>query len=138
MKKYIRKHIKDEKRILKLMYKKGIINELVNDIEDCGWAYLLKGNRQRSRNGSFNFYDYLPEFHLHTTDYWGDGDSRSLVNVFRENIMMANADFCVVKGLIKVNKSVEDAKGLIKYLNSLPTTIRDNKFNKYLKVIPEE
>jgi hypothetical protein len=134
MKKYIRKHIKDEKRILKLMYKKGIINKLINDIEDCGWGYLLKGNRQRSRKGSFNFYDYLPEFHLHTTDYWGDGDSRTLVDIFRENVMMENAEYCEVKGYINLNKSVINTKGLIKYLNLLPTVINDNKFNKYLKV----
>lgn len=134
MKKYIRKHIKDEKRILKLMYKKGIINELVNDIEDCGWEYLLKGNRQRARNGSFNFYDYLPEFHLYTTDYWGDGDSQALVSIFRESVMMANVEYCEVNVFSNVNKSVRNAKGLIKYLNSLPTIINDNKFNKYLKV----
>jgi hypothetical protein len=70
MKKYIKKHLKDEKRILKLMYKKGIFELLGINLNDLSWETLEYGKRQRRRNRKYAFRDYLPELHVWSQDYW--------------------------------------------------------------------
>ena len=135
MKKYIRKHLKDEKRILKLMYKKGITEQLSDNFREYGWESLCRGKKGRRRNGAkYIFTDYLPEFHLFTVDYWGECDSHSIVSVCRDNIMMKDAEYCQIDGWSNMNMTVRSAKGLIDYLSKLPTVRNDSQFNKCLKI----
>lgn len=134
MKKYIKKHLKDEKRILKLMYKKGILDKEF-DLKECGWEYLFRGHKTRRRKGTYGGSDWLPEFHVFWTDYWGEGDSRSVINTFIENIWFENSTIQDDMGCPSENPLSKI--DLIKYLQSLPTVNFDSKINKYLRVTPE-
>lgn len=134
MKKYIKKHIKDEKRILKLLYKKGLLDHY--NFDYLGWEFLHEGKkgRRRKNKSEYSFHEYLPELHIFSVDYWGEGDSTSVVESIRDSIIMENADYCPVDGWFNINKSVVKNKGFINYLESLPTKNNDSKFNKYLKI----
>ena len=134
MKKYIKKHLKDEKRVLKLMYKKDFFKELGIDMENLGWEYLSYGKRQRKRIKSGNKYvfrDCLPELHEYTQDYWGEGDSHSVIGSLKDFIFFTYAkerDDCG----FPVNSKYPSTIDLIKFLNKLPTINNDNKFNQFL------
>lgn len=43
MKKYIKKLLKDEKRVIKLMYKKGIFDVLNINLNDVAWEKAYQG-----------------------------------------------------------------------------------------------
>lgn len=136
MKKYIRKHLKDEKRILKLMYKKGIFELLRIKLEDLGWEYFLYGKRQRRRKGKnkYAFRECLPELHEWTQDYWGEGDSHSVVGSFREYLFWETISMEDVDENGFPNKGVYYSnQKLIEHLSSLPTKNNDSKFNRFLK-----
>jgi len=93
MKKYIKKHLKDEKRILKLMYRKGIFDMLKIELKSLGWEYLLSGKRLRKRKGKrkYSYTEYLPELHTYSTDYWGETDSRSVIFFLKEHLFWETA-----------------------------------------------
>lgn len=134
MKKYIKKHLKDEKRILKLMYKKGIFELLHINLKDLGWEYLTAGRKQRKRNGDrFKYRDYLPELHVYSVDYWGEGESNGVVEYFKSYLFWETAEDIDVESGWPINSMKLDNKNIILYLNKMPTVKNDSKFNKYLK-----
>jgi hypothetical protein len=135
MKKYIRKHLKDEKRILKLMYKKGIFEILRINLKHLGWEYLLYGKRQRRRKGKnkYAFRECLPELHEWTQDYWGEGDSHSVINSFKEHLFWETAKEFDEESGFPVNHKYPKNRFLIEYLTKLPTKNNDSKFNIFLK-----
>lgn len=138
MKKYIKKHLKDEKRILKLMYKKGIFELLNVDFKHLCWEYLLDGKRQRKRKGKWAYKDFLPELHLWTQDYWGEGESHSIVDSFKQYLFWETAtDFDLDTGF-PINQKYPTTKYLIEYLSKLPTKKNDSKFNRFLRRNQEE
>ncbi len=134
MKKYIKKHLKDEKRILKLMYKKGIFELLRIKLEDLGWEYFLYGKRQRRRKGKnkYAFRECLPELHEWTQDYWGEGDSHSVVGSFREHLFWETTTE-YDENNFSSNGTIFSNQKLIEHLKSLPTKNNDSKFNRFLK-----
>jgi hypothetical protein len=135
MKKYIRKHLKDEKRILKLMYKKGIFEILRINLKHLGWEYLLYGKRQRRRKGKnkYAFRECLPELHEWTQDYWGEGDSHSVINSFKEHLFWETAKEFDEESGFPINHKHAKNSFLIEYLTKLPTKNNDSKFNRFLK-----
>lgn len=132
MKKYIKKHLKDEKRILKLMYKKGFFKILNIDFEDLSWELLLEGKRQRKRKGEWVYRDFLPELHVWSRDYWGECDSNSLVDCLKQYLFWETAKDYDLETGFPINQKYPTTKFLIEYLTKLPTVNNDSKFNKYL------
>lgn len=134
MKKYIKKHLKDEKRILKLMYKKGIFDLLNIDIKNLGWEYLLCGKTKRVRKGKniYDYKDYLPQLHEWTKDYWGEGDSFSIVGMLKDYLFWETAEQFDIESGFPLNQKYPTTKTLINYLNKLRTVNNDSKFNKFL------
>lgn len=133
MKKYIRKHLKDEKRILKLMYRKDIFKLLDIDIKSVDWEYLYKGRKGRKgiRRSKYGISDYLPELHTYWQDYWGEGDSKSVISCLRDYLYWEKAQHFDETGFPLDTKYLKSDE-LIKYLSELPTKIHDSKFNTIL------
>lgn len=139
MKKYIRKHIKDEKRIIKLMYKKGAFELLYLELKDLYWEEEICGKRHRRRGRDKNRYrykDYLPQLHLHTTDYWGEGNNHSIVDFYKQYFYYElNEPFDEFGD--PINKIRLTNKFIINYLSKLPTKHNDSKINRLL-IIKQE
>jgi len=136
MKKYIKKHLKDEKRILKLMYKKGIFEQLGIKLDNLGWEYLLYGKRKRRRKdkNKYAFRECLPELHEFTQDYWGEGDSHSVVGILKDNIYFGSTDiYDYDEDGFPINSKFPKTNDVINYLLKLPTVNNDSKFNRFLK-----
>lgn len=131
MKKYIKKHLKDEKRILKLMYKKGIFELLNIDLKDLAWELLKDGKRQRRRKRKYAFRDYLPELHVWSQNYWGEGDSDSVVGYFKDYYFWNYATEHDEDGY-PLNMKHPTNSFLISFLSKMPTKNNDSKFNKFL------
>ena len=131
MKKYIKKHLKDEKRILKLMYKKGIFELLGINLNDLSWETLEYGKRQRRRNRKYAFRDYLPELHVWSQDYWGEGDSNSIVSYYKQYYFWEYAKERDEDGY-PINVKYPTNKILIDFLSKMPTKNNDSKFNRFL------
>ena len=124
--KEIRRCYKEEKRIIKLLYRKGLLNE--TNLSNLYWEELRYVGNGRC-------YQYISEMHLGWTDYWGEGDSKSIIDIIKEEIYWANIDgeeehegeYYPVSSL-KINTRSE----FIKYLTKLPTIRRDSKINELL------
>jgi len=133
MKKYVKKHLKDEKRILKLMYKKNTFELLDIDLNDLSWEYFLQGKRQRKRRGNnHTFIEYLPELHVLTQNYWGEGDSYSVVEHLKDHIYFTETNDYDEDGF-PLYKKYPKTNDVINFLLKQPTKKNDNKFNSVLK-----
>lgn len=138
MKKYIRKHLKTEKRILKLMYRKGVFETLHISMSDIQWEYLLTGKKHRNRKGRspYKYRDWLPQLHVYSCDYWGECDSCSVVELYRDLLFWENATEFNENGFPLNSKVVSD-KQLVEHLKALPTKNSNSKFNSLLKTNAE-
>ena len=134
MSKYIRKHIKDEKRILKLMYKKDIFKLLKIDFNKCAWEYLTLGKKLRRgiKRRVYSGHVYLPQLHSYSCDYWGEWDSFSVINSFQDYLMWQLSKDFDDNGF-PINAKYLNNKEMIKYLSKLKTVVNNGKFNKMLK-----
>jgi len=138
MKKYIRKWVKDEKRLVKLFFQKGFMDKNCPPISELYWEEFRHGNRQRRRNGKvYVFYDYLPEIHYGTCDYWGEYDDHALIPEMIEGIRWANLvtepDYELNGGWGTSNFDGKSRAWFIKYLKTLPTVNRSSAINRILK-----
>jgi len=133
MRKYIRKHLKDEKRILKLMYRKGIFELLKININSVSWEYLLRGRKGRRGKGrsKYGIRQYIPELHTFWTDYWGEGDSCSVIENFKNHLHWEGCGEVDEVGFPTSKYPTKEY--LFKYLKSLPTIKNDSKFNIVLR-----
>ena len=118
-----RQWIKEEKRIVYLLYRKGLLKDF--KIEDLYWAeyHWFRGKKYKSRTNSYDgkryrYPVYMPEIHYFYTDYWGEGD---------EDWDSTSDEF--PKSTFNMSMT---RRQLIKYLESLPTKIKDKKINKVL------
>lgn len=132
-----RKWVKDEKRIVRLLYQKGFLKDF--KITDFYWAeyYWYNKRKRKSRCGKYSFPVYMPEIHFFTTDYWGESDEHSIVSYVLDVLHWSNIDTtdwdetsgCFPKSTFpKMSRSE-----FIKYLKTLPTKVSDKKINKVLK-----
>ncbi len=117
------------------MYKKGIFEILRINLKHLGWEYLLYGKRQRRRKGKnkYAFRECLPELHEWTQDYWGEGDSHSVINSFKEHLFWETAKEFDEESGFPINHKHAKNSFLIEYLTKLPTKNNDSKFNRFLK-----
>lgn len=144
-----RRWIKQEKQIVYLIYRKGLIIDDHIKLEDLYWAEYNWLNRKHYK-GKFNMSDaikfrypvYMPEVHYCTTDYWGESDEHSIVDIVSQELYWKHVD---TKNWDK--DSGEYPKStfpkmtrtqFIKYLKGLPTKVADKKINKILKTCKDE
>lgn len=128
-----RKWVKQEKRIVKLMYRKGLIDHY---LEMLSWGELTCLDSKRK-----NMFVYLPEIVYWTCDYWGEWDEHRLVDGVIDDIIWSDADYEELEGvynpygLIEKSKYIhlKSRKRFIEYLESLPTVRNDHKINWILK-----
>lgn len=132
MKLYIKQHLKNEKRALKLMYRKGMFEILGIKLKDLAWECLLKGKRGRKRKRKYGFIDWLPELHSYSCDYWGEWDSISVVTSMKEYFHWKLSTGTDEQSGRPTGSKYFTTPELIKHLNSLPTKKHDSKFNSLL------
>lgn len=128
---------KQEKRIVKLLYRKGLIEEF--QLSDLYWAeYTLLHKRKRKHGRKYRFNKYAPEIHFSTIDYWGECDEHSLVSSVIDRLYWENInddlDKCdlELKGYPKSTFNCKGRNWFINYLQSLPTKRNDCKINAVL------
>lgn len=129
---------KQEKRIVRLLYRKGFDINLSN----LYWAsYKETGKKYRHKGSTFSFSGYRDEVYFCTWDYWGECDEHPLVDRFIEVTTWENIPDDVLKNcddMWKVyslsNFQYKGRKWLIKYLSALPTVRCDSKINKILRI----
>lgn len=134
MKNYIRKHLKDEKRIIKLMYQKGIFEILGLKFTDLSWEFNRQGKMQRKRGKKYAWRDYLPELHYWWSDYYGEYDSRSVVWSFKDYLFFELGTGINEETGWPIGSNFFTNSELIEHLNKLPLKIKDSKINAILKV----
>lgn len=135
MNKSERKYIKQEKMILKLICKKGLMIKEDIGISAIGWASSVRGKKIRLRKNSKNKYNgwrWLSSLNYYTFDYWGEGDECSLIDMLIYRYWFESTtvfDDCGMP-LDKVPTREE----YIKYLRSLPNINNDSRINSLLKI----
>lgn len=135
MKKYIRKFIKEEKRIVKLIWEKGLFPKGFK-VDDLYWAYYTHGKRQRRRKRKYAFRDYLPEVHYGSCDYWGEYDEHGFIRHILDLLYWKNAQYLSHPDDASYPESTFKYQGrlwFIKYLESLPSVNRSSKINMVLR-----
>lgn len=134
-----RRWIKQEKQIVNLLYRKGLLKDY--KIEDLYWAeyYWYNRKKYKSSNGKYNWPVYMPEVHFSTIDYWGESDEHSIVGSIREQLywsMMDTTNWDYESDGYPPSKFPKmNREQFIKYLKKLPTKIGDKKINKIIKKV---
>lgn len=130
---------KQEKRIVRLLYRKGFLS----DMPDLYWAsYKKTGKRYKNKGSSFSWHGYLDEVYYCTWDYWGECDEHPLVDGIIGNLIDKDISDSVFKECgydyrKAMKHSLFQYKGrrwFIKYLRGMPTVRCDSKINKILRV----
>jgi hypothetical protein len=129
--------IKQEKRIVRLLYKKGFLKDF--KVSDFYWAeYHWSNNKKyKSKYGKYRYPVYMPEVHYGTTDYWGESDEQSIVGTIKDELYWCNIDeenWDSTPGeWPKSTFPRMNREQFIKYLSKLPTKVNDNKIKSVLK-----
>lgn len=126
MKQYKKKHkktVKQEKRIVKLMYQKGLLHDFNLIDKILYWeAYKPDGSK----------FGYIPEIHFDEIDYWGEVSEFSVIDVICDNMFGWDGEKeCPKKWGGFVGYS--GRRKLLNHLNKLPTKYRKSKFNQMLR-----
>lgn len=128
----LRRSIKNEKRILKLLYRKGLLDEFM----DLGihWAAYKEFNQRKYWKRL-----YYIELYFWTTDYWGESDEHSLIwRVIENHVIDSKQNFGddddINNYLHRWWQKHNTFNKIIGYLKSLPTKRGDSGINKFLKI----
>lgn len=132
--KAIRIFKKQEKRIVKLLYKKGLIDI---DLKELYWSeYKPYKSRRRRGKTEYSFQRSYPEVHFSQVDYWGECDEFGLVDKVLEELYWDNVekenmpDFDYPESKFKY----KGRQWFIEYLSKLPTVKFDSKINQVLNM----
>lgn len=132
MRKHIKKWVKDEKRIIKLMHRAGLLADF--NINEFYWEsyrpYRFTYVKEWGRVPT----SYYPEIHFSVRDYWGDHDECCVSDSVQEALYWANiigdqSDCCDIPDSTYKKKNRED---FIRFLTQLPKVVNDSKINKVL------
>ena len=126
---------KQEKRIVKLLYRKGLLNDF--KLSELYWEeYKLLHKRKRKHKRVYKFDKYAPEIHYSTVDYWGECDEHSLVDYVLDKLYWENAvENTATEESFGYPDSAFKYKGrnwFINYLKQLPTKRTDSRINAVL------
>lgn len=131
---------KQEKRIVRLLYRKGFLS----DISNLYWeSYRTTGKKYKSKGSSCSFYVYLNEIHYCVRDYWGEYDEYPLVEGIIDKLILEgihdsileNYGYNYFEAMKHSSFQYKGRKWFIKYLKGLPTVRCDSKINKVLKIV---
>lgn len=131
--------VKQEKQIVKLLYKKGFLDTLNPiEIEDLYWAEFKRDTKKYKLKDGTKWLNHLPEIYFCTCDYWGEYDEHAVVDNIIENLIwdgisentLAENSQCNCIWLSKFK--YKGRRWFIKYLKSLPTKRCDCQINKIL------
>ena len=133
-----RRWIREEKQIVYLLYRKGLLKDF--KIKDLYWAeYYMTSKCYKSECGKYSHTVYMPEVHFSTSDYWGESDEHGIVDDVLQNLHWANIDttnWSEDTGEYPPSTFPRMTRGeFIKYLKKLPTLVPDRKINQVLKTI---
>ena len=135
-----RRWVKEEKRIVRLLYRKGFLKDFkITELywAEYNWLNNKKYKTKHKYDGRFyRFPVYMPEIYYYTTDYWGESDEHSIVSTIKEKLYWSEVDtenWNSELGYPKSNFPKLSRRQFIKYLDKLPTIISDNKINKIVK-----
>lgn len=130
---------KQEKRIIRLLYRKGL---LPVEVSQLYWAsYKPTNKKYRNKGSKFSWSGYRDEAYYCTYDYWGECNEHPVIDEFIEVTTWGNIPDGVIKDCDDMWKvyslstfQYKGRKWLIKYLSLLPTVNCDSKINKALKI----
>ena len=75
----------------------------------------------------------MPELHVWTQDYWGEGDSNSVIGILKDHIYFGDTDiYDYDEDGFPINSKFPKTNDVINYLLKLPTKNNDSKFNRFL------
>lgn len=134
---------KQEKQIIRLLYRKGIISP--EDIKGYYWeSFKISGKRYRLK-GKYSgrkFDGYLDEVYYCTFDYWGEMYEHPVVDGIIDKLTWAGVtldlnqvdvdDVCKV--LASSSFKYQGRRWFIRYLKALPTVRCDSKINEILMI----
>lgn len=130
---------KQEKRIVRLIYRKGFLSDMPN----LYWAsYKETGKKYKNKGSSYSWYGCLDEVYYCTWDYWGECDEHPLVDGIIDNLtakgipdsILEDCGYDYYKAMKHSSFQYKGRKWFIKYLEGLPTIRCDSKINKVLKI----
>lgn len=124
--KRIRQWVKQEKRLVKLAYRAGLVDDVVKNIDWLYWDELTPIGRNYSSG-------YYPEVYFETKDYWGEINERSLMSHIHEILYWSgvNPEECSMENITSSFKPRTRSE-FIEYIKSLPKKRNDSKINKVL------
>lgn len=134
--KCLRKWVKEEKRLVKLLYQKGFLTG-PHSLEGLYWAEY-KPTGKKHKYGKHNFPSYYPEIHFCTRDYWGEYDEYALVDKVLEEFYwsevkvddMDDENFNYPPSETKITSRAK----LLAHLKTLQTVIKDSNINKVIRM----
>jgi hypothetical protein len=131
--KEIRRRIKEDKRIIILLYRKGKL-ALLCDINQLYWeSYNFIGISPKGKHPKYRRLMYLAEIHFSTTDYFGETDEHAVVDMHLEYKFWEHAgeDWA---DMFEITASIRNynRKQLIRDLKSLPNVKYGSKEINYI------
>lgn len=121
---------KQEKRIVKLMYRKGLIDDL-----DFDNLYFIEDEKYKWINGKC-YKKTFPKVFYGQREYWGEWDEWSVVEMVVNDIIYKeyDYDFDNMNDAIQSVNMIKNPsrQKLIKYLSGLKNKYHDSKINKIL------
>lgn len=132
--KELRKWVKDEKRIVKLLYQKGFLKDSYS-YDRLYWEAFRSSGRKH-RHGQYRFTTYYPEIHYCTSDYWGEYDDNCLTLTILDILYWEGVDDFDpgTETWPKSKAKIRNRQDLLKHLKTLPTVVKDSKINKILRL----
>jgi hypothetical protein len=137
--KEIRRRIKEDKRIIILLYRKGELAFLDN-IKDLYWEYYKHiGTSPKGKHRNYSRLMYLGEIHFATRDYFGETDEHGVVDMHLEHTFWEEVgeDW---DGMNEIPASIRNytRKQLIRDLKSQPNVKHGSKEINYILRCTEE
>lgn len=126
---------KAEKRIVRLLYRKGLI---LLPLDRLYWAaYKPERKPNRKSKSGYRLSRYYDEVYYDTTDYWGEVDEHPLVDRAQDELYWGGVDTVTWDGESFPPSTFNylSRRGFENYLKTLPTMISDNKINRILSRI---
>lgn len=126
----LRKHVKMEKRIVRAMYRAGLLDCLLKEgrktVSPNEFFYWESFKRVHKSKNSFGV--WLPGVYWCQTDYWGESDDIPVVDRFLPD---CGCEIWGEDGYTPCNhhKQCHTNTGMLKYIRSLPIKRNDHAIN---------
>lgn len=130
---------KQEKQIVRLLYRKGLLQICLIYI---GRHIERQESRYKNKGSSFIWRGYLDEVYYCTWNYWGECDEHPLIDEIIDNLIekgipdsvFEDCGYDYYKAIKHSSFQYKGRRWFIKYLKGLPTVRCDSKINKLLKI----